>query len=372
MARPAVYIRLAEAIQQAVAPYEDGWEIPSVRSLARHHAVSRNTVRRALAILTEQGDIALNGGGRPYVRRRSVEMPTFCKPYPAAALISQATVDLAGDDYTPRLLASFLSVLSQRVRTGIVAVKKWMHVRPIPGGVAIGPPESRFSAVAFRSGAPEPLLAELVSGGAIVMTLDGVCDVAGVDCVAIDCEDEADMAAEHLYALGHRNIGFVGVRWHVAMSHWADGVDPDCRRFSHALLRAKQRLGLNRSPAYHVEYQVDLARSDSALRAAMDRLCRLDPRPTALIFFHDQTAIQPMRALGERRLKCPGDISIIGRAARPAGQLQMTALVSDPIRIGSSAAEHLLNRLSHADMGPSRLLIRSRLVTGPTTGPAPA
>jgi len=372
MARPAVYIRLAEAIQQAVAPYEDGWEIPSVRSLARHHAVSRNTVRRALAILTEQGDIALNGGGRPYVRRRSVEMPTFCKPYPAAALISQATVDLAGDDYTPRLLASFLSVLSQRIRTGIVPITKWMHVRPIPGGVAIGPPESRFSAVAFRSGAPDPLLAELVSGGAIIMTLDGLSDVVGVDCVAVDCENEADMAAEYLSGLRHRHIGFIGVRWHVAMSHWADGVDPDCRRFSHALLRAKQRLGLNRSPAYHVEYQVDLARSDSALRAAMDRLCRLDPRPTALIFFHDQTAIQPMRALGERRLKCPGDISIIGRAARPAGQLQMTALVSDPIRIGSSAAEHLLNRLSHADMGPSRLLIRSRLVTGPTTGPAPA
>ena len=373
MSRPVVYQRIAERIRLDIAPYENAWEIPSVRSLARKHGVSLNTIRRALAILTEQGEIALPGRNRRYVRHRAANETRYCKPYPAVGLLSFFTMHLAGEDYMSLLLGSFVSTLrNQGVPVSVLPPLGTIRLRPMPGGVAVGPPESRFSAVAFRSGGPDALLTELVEAGAVVVTLDYLADVEGVDSVAVDCDKEADAGIEFLCRLGHRYIGYLAPRFGSSqLRHWTDNIDPDCRRFGQAMLRAKQRMGLNGSPAYHVECDMDPANSDMAVWGAIDRLWRLKPRPTALVCFDPRLAQQAKATLRLRRMDCPSDASIVVRDLLRTGEPLFTTLASDPRRMGTSAAEHVINRLTHSNVAPARLLFGSRLIEGTTTGPAP-
>jgi DNA-binding LacI/PurR family transcriptional regulator len=242
----------------------------------------------------------------------------------------------------------------------------------MPGAVAVGPPESRFSAVAFRSGGPDALLAELVEAGAVVVTLDYLADVEGVDSVAVDCDKEADAGIEFLGRLGHRYIGYLAPRFGSSkLRHWTDNIDPDCRRFSQAMLRAKQRMGLNGSPVYHVECDMDPANSDMAVWGAIDRLWRLKPRPTALICFDPRLAQQAKAVLQLRQVDCPADASIVVRDLLRTGEPPFTTLASDPRRMGTSAAEHVINRLTYPNVAPTRLLFASRLIEGATTAPAP-
>jgi len=371
MPRPAVYKELAERIRTGLDPYEDSWEIPSVRSLARQYSTSVNTVLRALEVLTEQGQVLRRGVGRRYVRHRPAETASFCKPYPAVVLIAPVTIKLGSHDYLDLLLGGFVSVLVRHVPVTISRLARNFSVRPIPGGVTVGPSTFRASAVALHSGAPNVLLAELVAGNAIVMTLDSLSSVEGVDCVAVDCEREAEVAAQYLHRLGHRHIGYIAERWYGPPPHWTERVDPDCKRFERALLAAKQRLGLNASDRYHVVCEIDPGQTEGPAQAVAARLWRLDPPPTAVICFNRIVAEQLRAVLARRGLRCPADVSILTRDFSKGEPGFFTTLASDPDRIGTSAAEHMVSRLTDRHVAPSHLLIRSALVEGRSTGPAP-
>lgn len=372
MPRPVVYRQVAERVRAAVAQYRDGWEIPSVRALAGRFDVSRNTVLRGLAVLAEEGAIARQGTGRRYVRRRSQTASVYYKPYPAVAITSAGPIRIAHSGYLGVLTNGFVDGLSARLPVGIFRARKGYYVKPVPGGAALGPPEMRYSCVAFVSGGPSALLAELVASGAIIITLDCLCDIEGVDSMAIDCEQEADVVIEYLAGLGHRRIGLLEVRYQQLSSGGrGDGRDPDAMRFERAMLHAKQRLGLNVSADYHVVSQADPEMADSGVWLAVERLWQIRPPPTALICFDDGTADAALTAIGDRRLRCPADVSIVTRGMVKTKEPTFTTLASDPRRMGAAAASHMLTRLTEADAKATHLLFPSALTVGTTTGPAP-
>ena len=369
MGRPAAYHRIAKDIHRAVKLYGDRQDVPSSRVLARRYGVSRHTIRRALGLLVERGVLADRGPGRSYVRCRSASEPKTHRLYPAVALYLLRSVQLTAGDYMGSVLASFLSVASARLRVCVERLTPHTSLSPIPGGVLLGSPESRVGAVVFASGVSDGLLTDLVAGDAIVMTLDSVSNVDGVDCVAVDCQWEAETAVEYLAGQGHRTIAFLAVGWMTDRERWADGLDPDGWRFEQAMLAAKQRLGLNHSRDYHIEYIADVAGTDTPERAVVDRLLRLKPRPTAAICFSSTTAQKVVDALRQRGLRCPRDLSVLTRSSSGSHFAAITRFQSDPVQIGRSAAEHLLNRFAYNSAGPTRLLIRSRLVEGSTVAP---
>ncbi len=372
MARPSIHGKLAEKIRLEIMSYRDGWEIPSVRSLARQYGVATNTVRRALSQLAEQNEIVLPGPSSRYVRRLSRSRRSFCKPYPAVGLLYTSYQNLTGEDYIPLLVGSFLMTLRESMVPAILLPSpENIDLELIPGGVAIRAPQCRFSAVAFLLGGAGSMLAAMVRSGAVVMAVDFLSEVEGVDSVVVDCQAEAEMAAAHLAKLRHRHIAFLAALSVFSPSHWPEGIDPDASRFGKALLQAKQRLGLNPSAEYHIRHETDLARTDGGVRAALDRLWRLSPPPTALVCFDMTTASQARRILAEQEIQCPRDISIMSRdCVRTVGS-EFTRLLADPRQIGSGAAAHLLTRLSSPMGLPARLQFPSVLSDGSTTGPAP-
>lgn len=370
--RPNIHLRLAERMRRDVIPFHDGWLLGSARDLASHYGAAPNTIRKALAILAEQGQIARTEAGR-YVRKRPNQRQIFCKPYPAVALLSYWSTSLVGQSYLATLMGSFLGTLGARgLPACLMPSASQVQIQTVPEGAIIGPAEMRFSAVAFRSAAPTAMLERLIATGAIVMVLDALSTVEGVDSAAVDCEHEAARATDYLVGLGHRHIGFLAHKDARGSDQWHDRTDPDVHRFSAAMLATKQRLGLNASPDYHVVYDFDATHSDAGVRQAVDRLWRLRPVPTALACFDPGIAEKVEQILSQRGLTCPSHVSLLVRDMATPGPRRYTSLVSDPTQIGRAAADHIANRLISTASKAARLLFPSVLAEGETTLPRPA
>ncbi len=371
MPGPTLYVQLADQIRREILTYRDGVEIPSLRSLARRHTAATNTVRRALDLLVSQHVISPAGPSRRYIRRRPAVHPVYCKPYPAVALLPWTNVRLVRENYIALLVGSLMSELQRReIMTSLLPSIRRVSCAVVPGGVCFEPGKARFSAIVALSGVSPGLLADWVGAGALVMTLDYVADVEGVDSVAVDCEAEAVTVVQHLRERGHRTIAFLHTWESDAPDHWTGGMDPDSQRLSQALLHCKQQAGLNPSPRYHVACRADRARSDAFVRAAVARLWRLEPRPTALVCFDPLLAAQAMMMLRQHGVACPSGVSIVTRGIPDEPASEFTTLVSKPERMGAAAAEHMFNRLTDPATTSKRILIESSLLVGSTTAPA--
>jgi DNA-binding LacI/PurR family transcriptional regulator len=173
-----------------------------------------------------------------------------------------------------------------------------------------------------------------------------------------------------LFDQGHRHIAFIGQTRARNPGHWVDGTDPDTLRFQVGVLTTKRRLGLDTSDKYHELCKVDNLNSDAPLRQTLQRLLRLRPAPTALILFDVGLAHQARSLLREWGIHCPSQVSILSRDdCNSDGDI--TRLASDPIHMGNTAAQHLLNRLSNPAYMATRLLFRSTLIEGQTTARVP-
>ncbi len=370
MGRHAIYIDLTEQIRSDISSFDDGWKLDAVRSYARRHGVSPSTVRKALAVLAEQGVIRSGEKGQ-YVRDRTTGWLNCPRRYPVVGLLSSVGLPLPQNDYVSRLLRSFISSVQTR-RTPICLFPQidLLAMRAVPGGVALGPSQIGCSAIAYLFGADEAHLKQWTDHGLVVMTLDYLSSTEGVDSVVVDCEDEAKQAVRHLAALGHKHIAFVGTAQIRNPRHWSDGVDPDVRRFSNEMLRVKQALGLDASTGYHELCGLDTLASDARLQQTLRKLLRLRPAPTAIVLFGLDLARQARALLQHWGIPCPASVSILGRGLEDE-EGDITRLASDPVRIGNTAAMHILDRLSNFGCMATRLLFRSRLIEGSTSGPAP-
>jgi hypothetical protein len=370
MGRNAVFTELAQKIQRDVASFEEGWALDPIRSYARQYGVSPTTVRKALAMLAEQGVIVPGQRGQ-YLRSDCAGWGRHFRKYPVVGLLACTGLPLPDEGYVSYLLRSFLaSIQARRVPVCLLPDVRTLAMRLVPGGVTLGPTQIGCSAVVFLFGYHEQRLAELVRHGLVVMTLDHLSSTEGVDSVVVDCEDEAARAVQFLFDQGHRHIAFIGQTRARNPGHWVDGTDPDTLRFQVGVLTTKRRLGLDTSDNYHELCKVDNVSSDAPLRQTLQRLLRLRPAPTALILFDVTLAHQARTLLREWGIHCPSQVSILSRdECNSDGDI--TRLASDPIHMGNTAAQHLLNRLSNPSYMATRLLFRSTLIEGQTTARAP-
>lgn len=366
MGRRAVHIELAAKIHSGIASFQDGWELDPIRSYARRYGVSPTTVRKALASLAKQGIIESRQKGR-YVRTHATGWDSYPRTYPVVGLLACTGLPLMDDGYVSRLLRSFIGTIQvHKVPVCLLPDIRALAMRLVPGGVSLGPTQIGCSAVAFLFGAEEQRLAELVQHGLVVMTLDYLSSTEGVDSVVVDCQDEAQRVVRFLFDLGHRHIAFVGHAMGRNPGHWQGGIDPDTRRFAADVLVAKQTLGLDISPRYHEISTVDSLGSDAPLRQTLQRLLRVTPTPTAIITFSSGTAQQMREILHEWGIRCPSHMSIVTRTSSPCED-DFTKLVADPMRMGGTAAQHILDRLRNLSCMPTRLLFPSSLIEGGTT-----
>jgi DNA-binding LacI/PurR family transcriptional regulator len=191
--------------------------------------------------------------------------------------------------------------------------------------------------------------------------------------VGIDDRSAARAAAEHVLALGHRQLAVVSFGLHrnprlelADQSLQAEATYAVTRSRLLGYRDAATRAGLDWSQV-SVVGATDSTPDEGA--AATELLLSRRSRPTAILCLSDRLAEGVLRTLEARGLSVPGQVSVVGfDDAAPAAELGLTT-VRQPVRQkGALAAQALLALISGQ---PAAALQRldTQLVRRSSTGP---
>ncbi len=182
--------------------------------------------------------------------------------------------------------------------------------------------------------------------------------IPGVRTIAINDDDAVRLALQHLYDLGHRQIGFIaGADAAVDEFHIAD-----TRRRAYERFLAEH--GLSAAPGTVQLGDFTIPGGHAAASAILDQPIR----PTAILAASDEMAFGAIHAARERGLDIPRDISIVGIDGHDLGEYFGLTTVDQGVRFqGHTAATILLDELiehrtesadANTDL-PVRLVVRT-------------
>lgn len=179
----------------------------------------------------------------------------------------------------------------------------------------------------------------------------------GVDGIVYVSEEVRWLLLEHLYRLGHRRIGFV-------TSVASEG--PAIERVNTYTRFITER----RLPSMIAPCGPTIPDSIEATK----RLLSLDPRPTAIMCVNDYLALGVYRAILERGLRIPEDISVTGFDNTRVGAHLFPALTTVDIggqRVGREAVRLLVERIADRNAPQQIVEIEAALIERESTAPPP-
>ncbi len=198
-----------------------------------------------------------------------------------------------------------------------------------------------------------------------VVVVSGHSRLGSATNIVVDHSRAGDLALRHLKELGHRQIAVIKgpefssdtyVRWR-------------------AIRAAAARLGMSIPGMLITRLESDSASPTHGYQVTRKLLAR-SKGFTALFAFHDLAAIGAIRAILEKGLRVPEDVSVVGFDDIQSAAFQNPALttIRQPLhKMGVIAAETLLHRISRPgwDGYPRRITVKPELVVRESTGPAP-
>lgn len=212
------------------------------------------------------------------------------------------------------------------------------------------------AATAARNG---DLLKRIVAGGKGLVLIDRD-DHRGVNChrVITDDGEVGRIATGHLLDLGHRAIG-----------HLTGPPLVHARRRRQGYLRAMRDRRVRVVPQWIATGGFREAEG----YAAMQRLLDAAPEVTAVFAVNDPAAIGAMKAVWERGLRIPEDISIVGAGDIAHGDMlkvPLTTVSWSRRDLGTRAAELILDQIENDSRGPfEKAIIPPQLVTRGSAAP---
>jgi LacI family transcriptional regulator, galactose operon repressor len=185
--------------------------------------------------------------------------------------------------------------------------------------------------------------------------------IEGVDAdyVGADNLRGAELATEHLLALGHRRIAFVGGPAHSSARR--DRVQGYCK--------ALTRCGLPIDPALQLTSPTTRAGGRQAIRALLERS---DP-PTAVLCYNDIVAFGVLLGLQNSGRIAGRDMAVVGFddiAEAALAQPALTTVAISPRQIGEEAARLLLERVAAPDAAARQVILSPKLVVRESCGAA--
>lgn len=171
-------------------------------------------------------------------------------------------------------------------------------------------------------------------------------------CIDNDNLQAAKEAADYLYDLGHRRIGYLGSK--------NDFLYAADRRAGWQLSTLLH--GLETRPDYCVE--MESINTDGA-RALRELLAKED-RPTAFMVSDDMLALTLERVCIYMKLSIPEDISIIAFNNSLYAQLsapQLTSVDINSYQLGQEAASQLILHMNDPELSANKIIVPHRIVT---------
>ena len=163
-------------------------------------------------------------------------------------------------------------------------------------------------------------------------------------------------AMNHLIALGHTRIGFIGGTYTrgVGVGRW--------RGYREAL----QLHALPHSPELECETDTTSKGGFTAMKYLLD----LNKPPSAVVTVNDLVAIGAMDACRERGVGMPSQMSIVGFDDIPVAALTtppLTTVAQPAYELGRTAADLILNRLAAPDIPPQQITLGCKFIVRGTT-----
>jgi DNA-binding LacI/PurR family transcriptional regulator len=172
------------------------------------------------------------------------------------------------------------------------------HPATLPTPVAAG----LANKFILAGGPSYSLIVSLTQRGFPVVQLSRRVPMKGVISIYPDYRKAAQVALEHLHALGHRRIAIVGEKYFTPTSYIRMELMEGCRE-------AVQKLGLPEEILDATFKQEEGGLKPSPL---VDELLARRPRPTAIFCLDDWTATGVMGGLLYRKVRIPEEISLMG------------------------------------------------------------
>lgn len=196
-----------------------------------------------------------------------------------------------------------------------------------------------------------------------VVAVSGHRHISGVTNIVLNHGRAACLALEHLHELGHRQIAYIKGQAFSSdtESRWA------------AIVRAARKFRLPVNSHLTVQLEGDSPGPQLGYDVTQRLLSRGESF-TALFAFNDVSAIGAIRALRERGLRVPEDVSVIGFDDIQSAAFQNPGLttIRQPLRkMGERAAETVLKRIvSPRNFHLKVITVEPELIVRGSTGPA--
>ena len=205
----------------------------------------------------------------------------------------------------------------------------------------------------------DPIVDECVELGIPLVLVNRTVDKHNVAAVINDDELGIELALEHLQALGHRRIAWVGGPQNTSTGYVR------YRTF----MRASKRFGLNvdRDRVVNARYY-----SESAGQRAFNRIRERSGDFTAVLAANDLLALGCYDGILAWGKKCPDDISVTGFNDMPYVDRfdpPLTTLHIPLDELGVQAANLLLERIRQPDAPVKQLRLEPRIIVRGSTAP---
>lgn len=222
--------------------------------------------------------------------------------------------------------------------------------------------ERRVEGVAvMTSEMDRQILAELASRAIPVACLDSAIPGDRISNIRVQYPHGIAEAIAYLYRLGHRRIGF--------LSGPANLRSARVRRS--AFLKALRKHDIQVEPELIQEGDHKIGGGE----ATVQKLLVLPRPPSAILASNDLTAIGALRAIQQRGLRVPGDISLIGFDDIELSQLTtppLTTIQLSRTELGEKAFHALFKLLQNKSQQGKEYRIETHLVVRQSTDQAPA
>lgn len=322
----------------------------SIKDIARAAGVSHSTVSRAL-----RNSPLVKPETAAYIRQLAQEMG-YIPNVIAQSLVTQRTYTIGvivtsiSDPFVDRIVEGIEDVATGE---GYSVFLSSSHADP---GREIAVVESfhrrRVDAMIVIASRVGSLYAERLQELRVpIVLINNQADGDYIYSVRVDDQRGARKAVEHLIALGHRRIGYVGCHFR----------PPSNRRRLEGYRQALQQAGIPYAPEF-VLHPLSFSDVENG-RIALDRL--VEAGVTAVFCYNDRTAIGVMTRARELGVRVPEDLSVVGFDDIEAGWYvtpPLTTVHQPRYEMGRCAMEMVLDLLAGEEVAdrlfPCELVVR--------------
>jgi DNA-binding LacI/PurR family transcriptional regulator len=325
--------------------------LPTRADLAKHYSTARATVDKAFSELIRSG-LVNSGSGRRTVVADPTKSDVQIKTIGVLWNWTEEQEERGGD---------FLDVLFRGIREACSEFLLEVHFRSAPLHLwrdLIDGSTAQGLLVVRPDFADNSMIDAIQTSGVPVVIVPGALDESLAPSVAADNAGGTVAAVEHLTALGHQDIGFVGLTATV----------PDHFERLATFLSATGNLGITVRPEW---IRIAHESKPSRFRDHLADWLTKERHPSAVLSSDFLMTLSVLGRLRELGLAVPEDISVV-TYDDPAAAAQMnpslTAVAQPVARLGYRSVQRLLECIDgkdvpHSDRLPTELIVRES--TGP-------